>query len=179
MALVPQLFPQCNWYLVPTQLTWGLLSTVSALTLCTRDYRIWDKGFSISWFPCQGSCRISGGTIPHPDPAQQVHLPCDPHCSLLSSQGRCSRRSGPPTPSRALFSYPCTVKAGCGIAMAPRALARARPTESRQPAQKGACTTPTFSSSLTQYQRPQNHHLEGTLRPPQPAYSKPVGGKLF
>ena len=63
------------------------------------------QGLSIGWFPCQGSRRISGGTPPHPDLTRQVHLCCDPHCSLPSSQGRCGHSLSSLSPNPTLFSF--------------------------------------------------------------------------
>lgn len=71
------------------------------------------RGLHICWFPCQGSCRISGGPPPHPDLARQVCLPRDPHCSLLASgqvQPQARHRpaqSFPVPPGRPLAAQDC------------------------------------------------------------------------
>ena len=75
----------------------------------------------ICWRPCQKTLRISGGTLPHPDPARQVCQPCDPYRSQLSSPGRCSHRPASLLPRPILFFCPSAEKepavqlAGCNL----------------------------------------------------------------
>lgn len=135
MALWTHLSLCGDWYPVSTRVTWGLPSAACGLPLHTGGKEELAQGLSIGWFPCQGSRSISGGTPPHPDLARQVHLPCDPHCSLLSSWGRCSRRPAPaPQPHLVLLSL--------RYSHGRRGTARAGWMERRQPAPKGAAPLP-------------------------------------
>lgn len=129
--------------------------------MCQEPELDWEPG--IGWFPCQGSRRISAGTPPHPDLAQQVRLPGDPHCSLLSPWGRCTHSPSPLPRQPHLVLLSCVVKEALGTLAGVGSQLREVPSWSH-------VLLPLDSKSEALL-----CHLKETLVSSHPGYPKPVG----
>lgn len=100
----------------------------SGLGACLVLPAVWNRSSVWAGFPAKDLAGFPGGTPPHPDLTQQAHLPCDPHCSLLFSLGRCSHSLPPPSSP----TPPCSpfLHGSWGTGEGP------------QPAQKSTCILP-------------------------------------
>lgn len=99
-----------DWYRYPLPALWTWDAPGAACHLAPHRQGDAGPGAPHLSGPLPGSCRISGGTPPHPGLARQVRLPRDPHCSLLSSGQVQPQACHHPT----LYSFPCPAKEAAG-----------------------------------------------------------------